>query len=1147
MKETRFTHLHVHSEYSLLDGLIKIPDLVSKVKDHGMTGVALTDHGMMSGVLDFWTKCNEYEIKPIIGCEIYIAVRSRFDKIPKIDDKRFHLLLLAKNEEGYHNLVKINSLSHIEGFYYKPRADKELLQKYSKGLICLTSCDSNPINKAILNKQPKQVKQWIEFLKETYQDFYLEVQRNGIKQSIDLVPQIVKLSKEFRVPIVGTCDVHYINKEDWKAQEVLWAIADGKTIDDETRRKAISEEFYLKSSEEMVKLFKDLPEAITNTQEIEKKVEKYNITYTRVEPKIPPIPNNFTPHKYLEHLTYEGLKQRYNLITPEVENQVRTELEIIKDKNYTKYFLVCWDLSKFAKENDIWMGPGRGSGPSSIVAYSLGITHVEPTRWELPFERFLNPERNSPPDFDLDFEDDRRDEMFEYMHRRYGRETVVNICTFGRMKTRAAIRDVARVLGIDLEVADRLSKMVTVKFGRVTLLDDMIKENPEFKQILTSNPELLELTNYVRKIEGIVRHVSMHACAMALAPEPMYNLIPVMLETRGTGKKRIMTQIEGYPLEPMGFLKIDFLGLSNMTILKRAINLLRTTKKIEIKLDDIPFDDKRTYQLLSNAETTAIFQMESDGMKKYLRDLKPENIEDIMFLNAAYRPGPMKYIPDYIKRKHKRQEVIYPHNDTIPVLEKTYGIAIYQEQVMKIAVVMAGYSMGEADMLRRAMGKKKPEIMKVEKIKFTEGCIKKGYTKKLAEKLFSYMEPFADYGFNRSHSLCYSLIIYWSAFFKANYPVEFMAALMQTDHDTPDKVKRDLLECERMKIEVKAPNINKSEVGFTIEGENTIRYGLGAIKNVGDKCVEIIVKIRKERKQDYKSIEDLVTSIGTCNINKKTLECLIKVGALDQFGKRKALLNKMPIIVERIAKHEKRKSGGQTAMFESLHTSQDENSNLDDTYLSDEDVETEKERLEWEKELLGAYISSHPLKKYLPYYDGKEILTIKEAKKTAHNKPIKIGGMITEKREIKTKKLNKDMAFIKIEGIDEHIDGVIFTTTYEKLKDKIEPYAPIVISGRSSIRNGEFSIVVEDLENFKKYKPLFKLNSETAITLDLSYENDPSNLQELKEIIVGNPGDSTLDIFYNGHSGNKEKKMIKRKINLNPDVIKVIRKYVVKK
>lgn len=1135
----KFTHIHLHSEYSLLDGLIRIPQLVQKVKELGMKSVALTDHGNMSGVYNFWSSCKELDIKPIIGCEVFIAARTRFDKVPKIDDKRTHLVLLAKNKEGYHNLVKLVSLSHIEGFYYRPRVDKELIQKYGKGLIGLSACLSGVVNRHLFIGQEKIAFDWVEFLKQNLDEFYIEIQRNGIKESEKLIPKQISFAKKHDIPLVATCDSHYLEKEDWKAQEVLWAISDGKTLDDDTRRRAWSEEFYVKSQEEITKLYKDIPEVIENTQKIDECIEDFDITYERVEPKLPEIPKGITPFEYLKKLTYKGLKEKYRKIPKQLDEQVKTEISIIKDKKYTKYFLVCWDLCKFARDEDIWMGPGRGSAPSSVVAYVLGITGVEPLRWDLPFERFLNPERDSPPDIDLDFEDERRDEMFDYMHKRYGADTIVNICTFGRMKTRAAIRDVARVLEIDLEVADKLSKMVSVKFGRVTKLDDMMEESSEFKQIIDENPELRELADYVRKIEGLTRHVSMHACAMALAPKPMMNFIPVMLESRWSSvKRRIMTQIEGYPLEPMGFLKIDFLGLANLSILKRTINHVKKSKGIDITLDTIPLNDKKTYQLFQKAETTAIFQFESDGMKKYLRELKPESFEDIIFMVAAYRPGPMKFIPDYIARKHGEQKVVYPHPDTKPILEKTYGFAIYQEQVMKIAVTMAGYSMGEADILRRAMGKKKPEIMKAEKAKFIKGSLKKGYTKELANKLFSYMEPFADYGFNRSHSLCYALNIYWSAYLKANYPVEFMAGLMQTDIDSSDKIARDLLESERMGIKILPPHINKSDVGFTIEKDGEIRFGLAAIKNVGTKVVEKIVNTRRKEGK-YKNLDDLVERVGSENLTKKVLECLIKAGTMDQFGLRNALLEIMPSIVDRVSRGEKRSKGGQTGLFDS-----NDSIKIAATPIPVMEEESEREKLMWEKELIGAYLTTHPLNKYKKYF-GDEILTIPDAKKRGDKKQVKVGGIIARKKEIKTKKGNKPMAFLKIECFQDEIEGVVFNGIYEKHKEKFKLDKPYVFLGKTSQREGKVSIIVDDLKSFSNFSPSFA-GEDKEVVLDISKEKDPVKLKILRQTIIDNPGDFRLVIYYFDKDGKQQKKEVKKKISLNSAVKSVIEEYIVK-
>lgn len=1133
-----FTHLHMHSEYSLLDGLSKVSAIVERVAELGMDAAALTDHGVMYGVYEFWKAAKAAGIKPILGVEGYIAHRSRFEKVPKIDNKRYHVVLLAKNFKGYQNLLKIVSRSHIDGFYYKPRIDKELFEEYGEGIIGTSACLGGIVNRQLLNNQEKEATEWARFLNKHLDSFYIELQRNGIKLAEDLVPKQIKFARKLNLPLVCSCDAHYIHKKDWFAQEVLWAISDGRKMDDDNRRKAQSQEFYIKSADEVSELFKDVPEAVENTRKITEEIEEYEIVFDRIQPAYKKLKKNEEASDVLKKKTYEGAKVRYGKITEEIDERLKMELDLIDKKGYNDYFLVVHDYVIWAMERGILVGPGRGSGGGSVVAYCLNITNIDPFRFELYFERFLNPERPSPPDFDIDFQDDRRDELFTYMTQEYGKENTAFIGTFGRMKTRAAIRDVARVLDIDLEIADKLSKMVDVKFGKVASMSEMMESNTEFRDIINSDSQLKRLSEIVNTIEGIARHVSTHACGYLVTPTDIDDYVPLQKETRGGD--RIITQIEGYSLEDIGLMKFDFLGLTNLTIIKNSLNLISASNNIDINIDEIPLDDEETFKLFEEGRTTAVFQFESDGMKKYLRELKPNEFEDIIFLCAAYRPGPMKYIPDYIARKYGKEEVEYLHEKLKPILKNTYGIAIYQEQVLRIAVDMAGYSLGEADVLRRAIGKKKPEVLAAEKEKFLKGCKNEGYSDKLAKELFSYIEPFADYGFNRSHAAAYALIAYWTAYLKAHYPVEFMAGLMETDIEVSDKITRDVLEADRMKIKVLPPHINKSDVSFTIESEQEIRFGLGAIKNVG---VKIVKKIVEERNQNgkFRHLDELIERVGTHNITKKVLECLIKVGAMDQFGSRSQLLDIMPTIFDATSRREKQTLGGQAGLFDAP----DVDAEIEATPLPDVDEEGERDRLLWEKELLGTYLTTHPLKKYRKFY-GEEIKTVPTVKKLPENRNVKVGGMITEKKVITTKRGNKEMAFVKIECLEDSMEGVLFNGVYEKYRERIDLDKPFVFVGKVSHRDGRVSLLVDDLMSFTRFNPSVT-NGESQIELDITHESDPLKLKILKQIIVDNPGDNTVVIYYIDRNGEKQKKVLKRKVALNETVRDFLKKYIIVK
>lgn len=1125
--DSKFVHLHLHTEYSLLDGVAKVKPLLEKIKNSGMDACAITDHGVMYGVYEFWSYARELGIKPILGCEIYIANRSRHDKTAGIDNQRFHLTLLVKNFEGYKNLMKLVSAAHIEGFYYKPRADKELLQKYGKGIIALTGCLASNFNRHLINGEIKQAEAWVEFLTECFDNVYIELQRNGIKESHDLIPTQMKIAKKLNLPVVATCDTHYLEPEDYKIQEIAWCISDGRKITDPERRRYGSREFYIKTPQMLAELFADIPEAVENTVKIAAMVENYSLEFERIQPRFDTTLNPNETRELLKSHALAGAKKRYPKLTKEIKDRINYELEVIHNKGYDDYFLVVEDYVNWARSQGILVGPGRGSGAGSVVAYVLGITDLDPFKFNLIFERFLNPERPSPPDFDIDFQDDRRDELFAYMSRKYGYDKTSFVGTFGRLKTKAAIRDVARVMGIDLATADRLSKMVIVKFGRVHSIQMMRSEVAEFDEIIRSNPQLEELAGYVAKLENLARHVSTHACGFLVTPNPVTDYVPVQIEAKGGDK--IVTQIEGHNLEPLGLMKFDFLGLSNLTVISNTIKQIKYNHNLELNINTIPLDDPKTFKLFQQGDTTGVFQFESEGMKKYLRDLKPTELEDLIFLNAAYRPGPMQYIPNYIRRKQGKEKVTYLHPSLEPILKTTFGFAIYQEQVINIAVTFAGYSLGEADILRRAMGKKKPEVMAKEKEKFLEKSKQKGHSEKLAKEVFAYLEPFADYGFNRSHSACYSIIAYQTAYLKANYPLEFMAGLMETDINSTDKLERDLREAREMSVSLHAPNINKSFYTFSIEDHNSIRFGLGGIKGCSRKAMKAIVEERVEH-GDFESIDDLVKRLGTHNISKKDLECLIRVGALDQLGHRRQLLEVVPFVFEKVSRAEQSALGGQTNFFGEA-TAQVYN---EKTTLPFIDKESDHERLTWEKELLGAYISDHPLNKHLHLLATSSLLPLKKALKLKEGSNFKTIGLINRLKVIYSKKDSKPMAFISLEDLDNKIDGVIFPAIYEKVNSKISENQPLIFSGKANFRNDEFSMIVDDIYLVDEF------NANTEITINIISEKDKSRLTELKKVIVENPGEFKLRIIYGDTFTKKE---LIKKVDPNPRMLEIIERY----
>lgn len=1127
-----FCHLHLHTEYSLLDGVSRIQPLMEKIKELEMPACAITDHGVMYGVFDFWNTANKLKIKPILGCEVYVAKESRFIKTAKKNEKKYyHLTLMAKNRIGYQNLVKLVSRGNKEGFYYKPRVDRELLAEYSEGLICLSGCPGSPVNQCLMQNDFEGAKSWMNFLGNEFNDFYFELMRSNIDELSGLEKLQHQLNEDFKLPYVATVDSHYIEPDDNKIQEIAWCIADGKQITDPNRRQYGSTEFYVKSTNDMKELFADIPEAIENTEKISEMVENYDIVFDRIQPKYYALNKDETAKARLKKEVKDRATTRYPKVTEVLQERIEYELGIIDQKGYNDYFLVVEDYCNWARNNDIMVGPGRGSGAGSIVAYILGITNIDPIKYDLIFERFLNPERDSPPDFDIDFQDDKRDELFKYMSRTYGEENTSFIGTFGRLKTKAAIRDVARVMGIDLSIADKLSKMVIVKFGRVHTMDMMMDQVPEFRKMIMGSPQLQELSGYVKKLENIARHVSTHACGYLVTPKPIIDYVPVQKETKGGD--RIVTQIEGWVVEYMGMMKFDFLGLSNLTIIKNALKQIEYTQDKVIDIDTIPVDDETTFELFQKGNTTGIFQFESDGMKKYLRDLKPTELEDLFFMTSAYRPGPMQYIPDYILRKKGEQSVTYLDESLKPILKSTYGFAIYQEQVMEIAVKFAGYSLGQADMLRRAMGKKKPEIMAVEKEKFIKLAQENNHTKELAEKVFAYLEPFADYGFNRSHAACYSMISYQTAYLKSNYPLEFMAGLMQTDLGNAEKISRDLDEARDMGIKVLPPNINESFVDFKIERGTSIRFGLGAIKGISSKIMTNIIEERNKGGK-YKSLDDLVRRVGAKKITKKDIEYLVKVGALGVFGDRNRLSAIIPLVVEKIQNDEKKAGGGQAGIFGMLGDEHDPTT--DKTPLPKIEKANDIQKILWEKEFLGTFLSGHPIQKHSHLLLHPYVNSISSLMKIKPKGETKILAMISSKKTIITKRGSKTMAFLQLEDMSDRIDSVVFPDTYTRLINNLKEYEPIIVVGTLNLRDDEYSVIVEDIQ------PVDKMPKATEISINIIDETNTERLAELKELILNNPGRIPLKITYGSEI---DRHQLVRKIKIKPRLMEVLKKYQV--
>ncbi len=1061
-----FVHLHCHTEFSLLDGLAKIPDLLSRAKELGMDSLAITDHGSMYGAVKFFLKAREYGIKPIIGIETYQAKRSRFDKQQGIDSDSYHLVLLAENNTGYQNLMKLTTHANLEGYYYKPRIDMSVLKEHSEGLICLSGCLNGEISQLLLNHQETQAEMRVRAFLEIFdtEHYYLEIQNHPkVEPQAKVNEKIIALSRKLGIPLVATNDIHYINAEDAEAQEILLCVQTQHTIVESKRPLSMisSPDFYMRSPDEMKGLFIQYPEAIENTVKI---AARCNVEIELGRWILPSfeVPDGETGESFVRKLAKERLPTRFPKITSIITDRLNYELDIICKKGYATYFLIVADFVNWAKDKGIAVGPGRGSAAGSLVAYSLGITDLDPLEHKLPFERFLNPDRPSPPDIDLDFADDRRDEVISYVTGKYGHDKVAQIITFGTMEARQAIRDVGRALGMPYAQPDRISKLIPAGAqGFSMTIDKALQTTPELNYAYQNEPETKRLLDLARKLEGVARHASVHAAGVVISDKPLTNYTPLQKETRG---EKIITQYDMYCLDlnaadgkAVGLLKMDLLGLRNLTILENSIKFVKETQGIEVDLLKIPLDEKKVYELITSGETTGIFQLESGGMRRLARDLKPNKFSDISAMVALFRPGPMDWIPTFIEAKANPKKIKYPHPALKPILSETYGIAVYQEQCMQIANTMAGYSMVEADKLRMAIGKKKREAMKKEKVKFINGCVNQGYTKRIAENIFSLIEKFVGYGFNKAHSASYGMIAYQTAYMKTKFPVEFMTAVLTAESRSTsgpirnEKITRAVLECRRMSIGLLPPDINKSDVEFTIE-KNQIRFGLSAIKNVGSAAIESILHARRDG--DFKTFTEFISRVDLSKVNRKTLESLIKAGAVDQFGKRAALLTAYSQIVDRVNSTKNSKIDGQESLF-----SMEEKLNLLDDLPEVEELSKE-ELLAFERDLLGFFLTEHPLASKIQILEKKVTHRINSL--TVSSIPVVIGGLITQVRKIITKKSGSEMAFVKIDDFTGSIELVIFPSVYERTKYLWINDNIILIKGRVNEREERLSVVVDD-------------------------------------------------------------------------------------
>ena len=1089
LKPSDFVHLHNHTFHSVLDGLTKIHDLVDKVKELGMEAAAVTDHGTMSGILDYYKTAKKAGIKPIIGIETYVATRSRFDRDPGKDKQRFHLTVLAMNNTGFHNLMKLSTRANLEGMYYKPRIDHELLEELNEGLIVLSGCASGEIGVALKEDDYDRAREIAKWYKSIFGDrYYLELQDHGHPKSnthwdvqAKINEGLIKLSKELGIEMVVTCDGHYLTHEYQDAHEILLCVGTGSYLSDEKRMSLKDFELHLTDPRDIIDHWgEEFPEVISNTKKIADRCD-VEIELGRILIPKYPLPDGENEHSYLLRLTYQGLLQRYNgaskeeaekldpdeiipRLSDEVRERAEMELGVMGNMGYEGYFLIVQDFINWGKSQGIVFGPGRGSAAGSIVAYALNITDLDPLKYGLLFERFLNPDRISMPDIDVDIQDTRRDEVIEYCAKKYGEDHVSNIATFGKMFGRMAVRDVARVLEVPYAESDRLAKLVPPpNQGRHIPLSVSIKEDADLRNEYENNPTAKEVLDYAIQLEGTIRSHGVHACGVVIAPDTLVNYIPLEMAQKGV----VATQFPMGEVEELGLLKMDFLGLSNLTIINNAMRIIRKAYKKEINLSELPLDDKKTYELFQRGDTTGVFQLESAGMKRYLRGLKPTTFEDIIAMVALYRPGPMQFIDSFIRRKHGEEEITYLHPGMKNSLKNTYGILVYQEQFMQISKEWCGFTGGQADTLRKAVGKKKIDLMKKVKPEFVEGAVKVGgATKEIAETFWTQLEEFANYCFNKSHAACYGLIAYWTAYLKAHYPDAFMAALMTSDHDDTDRLAIEITECKHMGISVLSPDVNESFVEFAVvPNENKIRFGMSAVKGVGVGAVEEVLRAREDG--PFTSVEDFARRVSTSKFNRKAWESLIKSGAFDDMGDRSDLLFNLDSITSFASKLQKEAASGQTNLFGMLGG--DDAASVQSTlHLQKAPVKhDDKERLMWERELLGLYISAHPLDRYETYL-SEQTQPLTQLVPEYDSRMMTVGGIISTVRTIVTKSGSK-MAFVGIEDKFGEGEIIVFPNLYEKVGAKLVQDAVIRVSGKNSARDrdgnlgNESKLIADDI------------------------------------------------------------------------------------
>ena len=1061
-----FVHLHVHSEYSLLDGFSNIKKLVLRAKEMGMPALALTDHGTMFGVIDFYNAATKAGIKPIIGVEAYLAARGMRDRDAKLDKKSSHLLLLAQNETGYRNLLNIASAAQLEGFYYYPRVDHEFLAQYSEGLICTSGCMSAEIPRLIQQGDLEGARRQLDWYYQVFgpDNFFLELQEHDIKELDHINKMLLDLGRRYEARFVATNDVHYINQQDARLQDILLAIQTGCVLSDPNRMRMTDNSYYLRSPEEMGSVFAEIPQAVSNTLLIAERCE-LDLGFKGYHLPNFDVPEGQTAESYLRQLCEKGLGERYGprANDQEVRERLEVELGIIHQMGFDTYFLIVWDLCQYAREQGIWYN-ARGSAAGSIVAYTLHITLVDPIEQGLIFERFLNPGRISMPDIDLDFRDDRRAEMLEYTAQRYGNDRVAQIITFGTLGARAAIRDVGRVMDIPLSEVDRAAKLVPNIPGKPVSIEQALEEVPEFKQLYKSAEYYQELIDTAKEMEGVVRNAGTHAAGVIITDRPLLEYLPLHRPTGSSeeGPIRTVTQFEMSVVDSLGLLKVDFLGLATLTIMARACDLIRQRHGVDFNLQNIPTDDPRTYELLGRGETAGVFQVEGSGMRRYLMQMKPKSLDHVIAMVALFRPGPMEFIPSYISRMHGEEEIGYRHPALESILEETYGITVYQEQIMYTAMKLAGYSASEADNLRKGVAKKKAEVLLTHRKKFVTGAVERGISEEVANQIFDDWEAFARYGFPKGHAADYGVIAVQTAYLKAHYPVEYMTALLSVNQNDTGKVALYVADCRRMGIDVEPPDVNISGYDFTIEdrspGSSAIRFGLGAIKNVGHAPVDVILEARQQG--PFADINDFAHRVDLRQAGKRALECLVRVGALDGFGPRQALLQALDRIVSVSASHFRAVDVGQMSLFGS-HSGIIEEIRLPRSSRREPEV-NRREQLNWERELIGLYVSDHPLNPVLDELTQAVTHFSGQLPEALPNERVRVAGVVSRIRPHQTKR-GKSMGFVTLEDLQGNIELVVFPSVWERFSDILEFDKIILVEGRVDSQGAEPKVLVDTI------------------------------------------------------------------------------------